>query len=101
MFLQSPQSHPILVSRQTHESDASGIKINSRLSPEETSSPADFEALEHDMLSKVDLIPPPKDIVFLLKSAERKELTSGVYFRCLQAYQELAQHPDMDEANTK
>lgn len=59
------------------------------------------DSLEEDFLSKVDLIPPPKEIVALLKKAERKEVTSALYVRCLQAYQELAQISDMSEEHTR
>lgn len=83
------------------EIDTSGVKITSTPNTGEATSSTDFEAYEEDMLSKVDLIPSPKEIVSLLKKAERKEVTSGVYFRCLQAYQELAQLSDLDESHTK
>ncbi|KAJ9105392.1 hypothetical protein QFC21_001762 [Naganishia friedmannii] len=52
-------------------------------------------------LPELDLMPPPKEIVSLLKRAERKDITSTLYVRCLHAYQELAQEREISEAHTK
>jgi hypothetical protein len=46
-------------------------------------------------------MPPPKEIVALLKKAERKDVTSTIYVRCLHAYQELAQELEISEAHSK
>jgi hypothetical protein len=91
----------VLAVHSADKIDTSAINIASSSQLGEASSSGYSDANEEDLLSKVDLIPSPKEIVSLLKKAERKEVTSGVYFRCLQAYQELAQLSDMDEAHTK
>jgi hypothetical protein len=91
----------VLAVHSADKNDTPGINIVSSSRLAEASSSSYSEANEEDLLSKVDLIPSPKEIASLLKKAERKEVTSGVYFRCLQAYQELGQLSDMDEVHTK
>jgi hypothetical protein len=80
--------------------DTSNIHISSALNQEVPVAP-NGDSLEEDFLSKVDLIPPPREIVSLLKKAERKEVTSALYVRCLQAYQELTQLSDMSEEHSR
>jgi hypothetical protein len=96
-----PEKHSLLTKPDTGI-DTSQIHVSASKQEGRAQPPAiDSFVLEDDLLSKVDLIPPPKEITALLKKAERKEVTSALYVRCLQAYQELAQVGDMSEEHTK
>lgn len=94
-----PEKHSLLTKPDTGI-DTSKIHVSTSKQERRAQPPAG-DSFEDNLLSKVDLIPPPKEITALLKKAERKEVTSALYVRCLQAYQELAQVGDMSEEHTK
>lgn len=95
-----PEKHSLLT-KPDPEVDASRIHISSASEIEGQATQPIGDSFEQEMLSKVDLIPPPGEITALLKKAERKEITSALYIRCLQAYQELAQVADTSEEHAK
>lgn len=96
-----PENQPFLTTKPVADVDTSHIHLPSGSGQEEPMAHALEGSFEEDLLSKVELIPPPTEIVALLKKAERKEVTSALYIRCLQAYQEVAQLSNLSEEHTK
>lgn len=99
-----PPTEETLKLKPSSAVDTSHIQINLH-GPSQASSPKktqeEEESLEKDILPELDLMPPPKEIVTLLKKAERKDVTATVYVRCLHAYQDLAQEQETSEAHSK
>ncbi|KAJ9112328.1 hypothetical protein QFC19_000748 [Naganishia cerealis] len=96
-----PPQEPLLKVRPSDTIDTAHIQISSNGQQPSHHAKTEPGAFEKDILPEVDLMPPPKEIVTLLKKADRKEVTSTLYVRCLHAYQELAQELEVSEAHSK